>query len=237
MTKSIVLIMAHPDDAFVWCGGFIFSCLKLKSKINVLSLSKAGNDVEKNIEKIAENHHFEYSSISKKEVDINLISNILIKTQPDLIITHWFQDTHEYHRITANLTETAIKKYKLHTYDMHNMSVNIRCLQCDTYYSLGTTGDPFPGKTILDISTYFSKKIDILKLVSSKYTNLFEPMIRIQGAFYGGKIGCEYAEAFLEFSSLASVGGGLGRMNTQSIIGIDDLPDIRRQKSIDDLIK
>ncbi|MBU4222656.1 MAG: hypothetical protein KKA10_13785 [Euryarchaeota archaeon] len=219
MTKSILLIMAHPDDAFVWCGGFIFSCLKLKSKINVLSLSKAEEDVEKNIEKLAEKHGFEYCSISKNEVDIDVISNILIKTQPDLIITHWFQDTHEYHRMTVNLTDTAIQKYKLDTYDKRNKSVNIRCLQCDTYYSLGTTGDPFPGKTIIDISSYFSEKIDILKVVSSKYINIIEPMIRVQGAFYGGKIGCEYAEAFLEYSSLASIGGGLGRMNTQSIIG------------------
>lgn len=215
--------MAHPDDAFVWCGGFIFSCLKLKSKINVLSLSKAEEDVEKNIEKLAEKHDFEYCSISKNETDINNIVNILIKTRPDLIITHWFQDTHEYHRMTASLTETAIKKYKIYSYDNYNKSVNIRCLQCDTYYSLGTTGDPFPGKTIIDISGYFSKKIDILKIVSSKYLNIFEPMIRVQGAFYGGKIGCEYAEAFLEFSSLASIGGGLGRMDTKGMFGIDDL--------------
>ena len=219
MTKSILFIMAHPDDAFVWCGGFIISCLKLKSNINVLSLSKAEKDVEEKIEKIAEKHHFEYSSISKNEVDRDAILNILFKTQPDLIITHWFQDTHEYHRMTANLTEKAIQKYKLEMYDKHNMPINIRCLQCDTYYSLGTSGDPFPGKTIIDISSYFSDKIDILKVVSPKYIKILEPMIRVQGAFYGGKIGCEYAEGFLEYSSLASIGGGLGRMNTQSLIG------------------
>lgn len=218
MTKKIVFIMGHPDDAFVWCGGFIFSCLEFKSKIKVLSLSKAEKNIEKSIEDIAKKHHFEYCSISKNEVEIDMIFNILIETQPDLIITHWSQDTHEYHRMTANLTETAIKKYKLYIYEKHNNSVNIRCLQCDTFYSLGRTGEPFPGKTIIDISNYFPNKIDTLKLVSSKYFNIIEPMIRVQGAFYGGKTGCEYAEAFLEISSLASIGGGLGRLSQSTLL-------------------
>lgn len=226
-----MFIMAHPDDAFVWCGGFIFSCLKLKSKINVLSLSKAEKDVEKRIEEISIGNNFKYYSLLKDEVDIDKILEILIKAQPDLIITHWHLDTHEYHRITANLTEIAIQKYKLDTYYKHNKSVNIRCLQCDTFYSLGTNGDPFPGKTIIDISDDFPKKIDIINEVSSKYIKIIEPMARVQGALYGGKTGCKYAEAFLEFSSLASIGGGLGKMNAHSIIGMNDLLDLK-QKSI-----
>jgi len=215
----IFLIMAHPDDAFVWCGGLILECLKLNAKISIVSLSTADNIIEKEISKITTANEIEYLSFNKRMVDENRICDLLIKNTPDLIITHWMDDTHDYHRKTANLTELSIKKYKIKCYDKGDKT-NFRIFQCDTYYSVGQNGSPFPGRIILDISDSFRKKIHILKKICDKYLSLIEPMVTIQNAFYGGKIGERFAEAFLECASLASIGGGIGRTTAKSIVDL-----------------
>lgn len=222
MTNKAAFVMAHPDDAFVWCGGTILALLKIKVDISIIALSNEEN-VDRNISKIAIDHNFRYYSIPKREVNPDIISEYFCKIQPNLIFTHWFQDTHEYHRNTTSLTDRAIKKYKFSVYNNANSLYNIRLLQCDTYYSIGMGGDPFPGKVIVDVTDTFQGKSDILDLIEPKYKNIIEPMIRIQGEFYGGKIGCPYAEAFLESSTLASIGGGLGRSSAKNLISSFDL--------------
>lgn len=218
MTNKVTFIMAHPDDAFVWCGGIIFEFLKIKVKIAIISLSTDEENVETNMIEIAKTNNFEYKSIPKCDVNPDIISEYLSKIRPNLIFTHWSQDTHEYHRKTAYLVDIATKGYKLDVLNKENDMLNINLLQCDTYYSIGTNGDPFPGKVIVDISNTFTNKIAILELICPKYKNIIEPMVRIQAEFYGGKIGCPYGEAFLQSSSLASIGGGLGRMKAENLI-------------------
>jgi LmbE family N-acetylglucosaminyl deacetylase len=211
--------MAHPDDAFVWCGGFILECLKLDAKVTVVSLSKTSSTLEKKIRKTTDSNKIEYQSFKKELVNENRICDLISKNTPELIITHWASDTHDYHRKTTNLTELAIKNYKLRCYDK-GCHANIRVLQCDTYYSIGQNGEPFPGKVILDISSCFKKKVSILRKTCGKYLSIIENMVRIQNAFYGGKIGVRFAEAFLESASLASIGGGLGRTTAKNIVDL-----------------
>lgn len=227
MTR-IFLIMAHPDDAFVWCGGLILECSKLNAEMTIISLSTTDDTIEKNISKITDANDIEYLSFNKKMVDENIICDLLFKNTPDLIITHWIDDTHDYHRTIANLTELSIKEYKLRCFDKRGKT-NFRLIQCDTYYSLGRDGSPFPGKIIVDISDSFRRKMGILKMVCGKYLSLIKPMVAIQNAFYGGKIGQRFAEAFLESSSLASIGGGLGKIAAKNIV---DLGKAYQEKKI-----
>lgn len=214
---QILLIMAHPDDAFVWCGGLILESLKLNAEINIVSLSTTDNKTEKEISEIAGHNGIGYQSFSKNMVSESRICDLLSENGPDLIITHWMNDTHDYHRKTAEITEQLLKKTKLKCYKKGGKT-NFRIFQCDTYYSLGQDGSPFPGKIILDISDSFQNKISILKKACGKYLSLIEPMVRIQNAFYGGKIGQQFAEPFLESSSLASIGGGLGKITARNIV-------------------
>ena len=83
---------------------------------------------------------------------------------------------------------------------------------------MGIDGIPFPGKILVDITEVFEEKMKILKDICGKYYYLVRPMVIIQNKFYGGKAGCKYAEAFLEASSLASIGGGIGKTNICSLI-------------------
>lgn len=218
MTSKAAFVMAHPDDAFVWCGGTIFALLQRQIDISIISLSNDEENVDTRITKIATTHNFRYYSFRKCDVNPDIISEHLHNIQPMLIFTHWSQDTHEYHRKTTALTDIAIKQYKLQVLDKGNSPFNIRLLQCDTYYSLGTDGDPFPGKVIIDVTKTFANKLSILELIRPKHSHIIEPMVRIQAEFYGGKIGCPYGEAFLESSTLASIGGGLGRINAENLI-------------------
>jgi len=212
------LVMAHPDDAFVWCGGLILESLKLNEKVSIVSLSKANNEIEKRVNKISADNNIEYVSFRKGNSQENKVCGRLIREAPDLIITHWTNDTHDNHRMSSHIAELAMKEYKLTSYE-NGRKPSFRVFQCDTYYSMGQDGSPFPGRIVVDISDSFRKKLEILRTIRDKYLSLIEPMVKAQDAFYGGKIGQKFAEAFMESSSLASIGGGLGKMTARNIVG------------------
>lgn len=226
--NNILLIMAHPDDAFVWCGGLILNFLKININVNIVILSRYNTNNNNNNNKYATDNLI--CLAKKKGITIRYIKNdsdgteklcnLIVKIAPALIITHWREDTHHNHRKTFLLTEEAIKKYKLYMHKENEVR-NIKFLQCDSYYSTGLDGIAFPGKIIIDISNLFNEKVKMLKNISDEYYNIIEPMVIIQNRFYGGKIGAKYAEAFLESSSLSSIGGGIGKTNLSGLIDIE----------------
>jgi hypothetical protein len=226
---GIFLVMAHPDDAFVWCGGLVLECIQLGAKVTIVSLSKAADRVEDAIKEIGVANNVKYLSFDRRKISESKICKLVTEASPEVIVTHWADDTHDYHREAACVTELCLKDYKLKQYD-ERMVPNLRVLQCDTYYSLGQNGIPFPGKTIIDISNNYAKKMKIVKAICGKYLPLIERMVRIQNAFYGGKIGSKFAEAFLESSSLASIGGGLGMTTAKNLLEMGQRQRLLRRK-------
>jgi len=229
--NNVLCIMAHPDDAFVWCGGLILNFLKSDIPVNIVSFSNFEDNKKYalNMKKISQEKGFTFYSFDKNATNfVSKIYELIIQVNPSLIITHWRYDTHDTHRRVSQLAEKAIKQHKFYMFD-HDRIRDIKMLQCDTYYSVGIDGIPFPGKILIDISGVFEEKIEILEKICGKYYQLIKSMISIQNKFYGGKAGCEYAESFLESSSLASIGGGIGKTN---IYGLIDLSKQTENKKI-----
>jgi len=131
--KKVLIIVAHPDDEIIGCGGTILK-LKKQSKIQVIftcnTYDKRIN--QKNIKKYNERQivakkvssfmkinspvFLKFNGLSLKREDITkmarLIHDKIMKFKPDTIFTHCIDDNHHDHRATAEATLIASRPYK-----------------------------------------------------------------------------------------------------------------------------
>jgi LmbE family N-acetylglucosaminyl deacetylase len=66
---------------------------------------------------------------------------------------------------------------------------------CDTYNSLTLTGR-VPGAVVMDVSDYFERKINALRMHRSQPLEHFIAMAERLAASWGATRGCQWAEAF-----------------------------------------
>jgi len=196
---KILAIGSHPDDIEFGCGGTLakFSS-DGKNRIYLLVMtrgSKGGNPglrwrEQKLSAKIlgAELYSgdFKDTEIPSARRTITAIENVIKDISPDLIFTHFPEDTHQDHRATAQGTISAT-----------------RYIRNVLFYEVPTTVNFAPANVFTDIGIFMEKKLRLLKAHKSQvHATRIAGMSILEAAeatatFRGYQNRTRYAEAFV----------------------------------------
>jgi len=199
----LMAVMAHPDDAEIWCGGTLILHAQKGDAVRICILSytpesvrgqeaqegarRMGCDVEfLGLEDAAIRDTDEAGKKLRKSIDL---------FQPDTIITHWYDDMHPDHEATFHLVRRVLT-YHFLVNSIRDYTDIPRIFCCDTYASFGLRGS-FKADKFVDVTDIWSKKIAAINAHQSQPLAFFLEMIGSQCRTQGEAAGTERAEGFL----------------------------------------
>ena len=199
--KSILAIAAHPDDIEISCLGYLLKKNKeKKSKISVFIASSGSlKDPTSGIKRIKEsknalncikNLSFNYRNqkgikISDFENISNKIRKLILSINPNEILVHDPNDTHNEHSLVYDIVKTASRR----------LAINLI-----RYKSISSTNS-FKANLYIDVKNYldikkqslkFHKSQQFHKYFSDKYIESFH------NNFFAYGRGIKVSEAFFE---------------------------------------
>ncbi len=200
---NILAIGAHFDDVELGCGG---SLLAWKDQGHVLTVFVAtvsgyrdpqGNQIRSDeaarIEGIAVAKSmgatlieggFPHFELEFSEPLNRKLIEILRDVKPDLVLTHWPDDTHPDHRALARASLHCCRR------------VSRVLLYCSNWYESDERFDP---RFYVDISATLEQKLELIELhqsENSRTRGAWLEYTRAQAKLLGTKAGVEYAESF-----------------------------------------
>jgi LmbE family N-acetylglucosaminyl deacetylase len=196
-------VMAHPDDAEIWCGGTLIHHAEMGDAVRICTLSYTRESVRgKEAQEGARRMGCEVEFLGLEDIAIRDTDNAVDQLKrsidsfrPDTIITNWYDDFHPDHEATFRILRRAILRcFWINTMD--NIQVYPRIFCCDTYNSLGLHG-PFNPDNFVDVTQIWEKKIAVINTHESQPVGLFLDMIDRQCLAHGKSAGTKRAEGFL----------------------------------------
>ncbi len=195
--RSLLVIVAHPDDECIGAGGTIISHASTGVSVDVLCLT--GNK-ERNLEL---NHACKklgvrnvYSSIRDDfAIDMSLtsdVSDVIIATRPEVVITHSYHDYNRNHSMCARIVDEAVE-WASHT-TMFESAYKVSRIYHMEINSLLTRPN-----IMVDISDHYEKALESLREHKSQvgkadgfYLKFYDARTRLRGV----QSACSRAEAF-----------------------------------------
>lgn len=229
---NIVSIMAHQDDE-MRCLGTMLKCRARGDKLFFVTLTDgSGGFVQSpNISRpaAAAIRHRELTALAKavggeyvnlREKDEFLYDTPRVRakvlealryTRADVVFTHWREDYNLDHTTTYSLVLQSglhsilpMQKTKSRPLPEHPA---IFCTEPHTPAA-------FPATHFVDVTEYEDEKIKLLQLHRSQEDAAaaalghgFDKWVRIPDAYWGQKVGCEYAECFIPMPARGAVKG------------------------------
>ena len=219
MSKTILIVVAHPDDEVLGCFGTVARLIKEgyiaytlilgegktsrndtriiennKDEIEVLNLEiKKANDIigikKVFVESFPDNR---FDSVDLLDI-IKVISKVKDEVRPDIIFTHYENDLNIDHQITYKAVITA-------TRPMEDECVK----EIYSFEILSSTEWNYPlsfsPDTYYDISKTLDKKLDAMQAYSSELCTYPHPRslkgISLNAQYQGMRVGKDYVEAF-----------------------------------------
>ena len=220
--NKVLTIAVHPDDETLGCGGTL-----LKHKANgdkifwvIVTTIKSGykgwdlgfsEDVikkrDEEIIKTAKMYNFDgvirlelptmrLDEVSMSEI-IGKISRVFNEIKPNIVYLPFKSDVHSDHRKVFEASFSCVKTFR---YPFIKKVLMMETLS-ETDFAPATKEDAFVPNVFVDISEYFDKKIEIMKIYESELgvhpfprsLATIEALAKVRGA----QAGCEYAESFM----------------------------------------
>ncbi|MDC1317219.1 PIG-L family deacetylase [Flavobacteriaceae bacterium] len=213
---NIVIISAHPDDETLGAGGTmlkhkeggdkLYWIITTKMKIKD-GFSKKRIDLRnKEIQKVSDHYGIEktfqldYSTMSLNSESVNQIipevSDIFRKIEPNVIYCVNRTDAHSDHKYTFESIMACTKSFR---FPSIKKVLLYECIS-ETEFAPAIPERIFQPNYFVDISKYFHKKIDIMKIYESELDEHPFPRslknIEALSVFRGATAGVYYAEAF-----------------------------------------
>ena len=170
---NILAIGSHPDDIEYGCGGTLLKFSKKSYKIFLLIMSDGSFGGNPEVRKKEQNIScktlkaklfwagFEDTKIVVDAYSIGKIEEVIKITKPDLIFTHYHNDTHQDHRHVSQASMTATRHFR-----------NV------LFYEVPTTVDFTPG-IFADITTTINGKMKLLRTHKSQIYETRVPSLSI----------------------------------------------------------
>lgn len=215
--KRILFISVHPDDETLGCGGTIlkhkhdgdqiFWLILTKANQGITNIPEIENVQRYYIEQVAKQYNFtdwkqldflttELDRYTTSEI-ISKISEQFSKIKPQYIYLNHFADVHSDHKIAFNAVYSCTKNFR---YPFIEKILLFECLS-ETEFSPAITTNIFIPNVFNDITPFFEKKLEIMKLFTTE--QMEEPLPRAYSSiqalarYRGSRIGVKYAEAFM----------------------------------------
>jgi len=214
---KVVVLAVHPDDETLGCGGTLLRHKADGDEIFWLIATNikesdgySADDVrkrEKEIEKANEMYDFggvDNLDLSTRKVDqypmnelIERISKAINKIKPEIIYLPFSEDVHSDHRI---IFEAAYSCTKVFRYPFIKKVLMMETIS-ETEFAPAFNGSVFVPNCLVNISSYFEKKLEILKIYQGEISERPFPRsienIEALAIFRGSMAGCAYAESFM----------------------------------------
>jgi len=213
MKNKVLTIAVHPDDETLGCGGTLLKHKANGDEIHWLICTTINNKHsyyktrEKEIEKVKKLYDFDsvYNlRLKTMQVDeytvselVGKISQVIKEVQPNIIYLPFKGDVHSDHRKIYEASYSCTKSFR---YPFIKKIYMVETLS-ETEFAPSTIEDSFVPNVFVDISEFFEKKIEIMKVFQSEISEhpfpRSEKNIRALATLRGATCGCEYAESFV----------------------------------------
>ena len=213
MSNRVLVVAVHPDDETLGCGGTLLKHKANGDEIHWLictTIDKNNsyyktreNEIEKvsNLYNFDSVHNLQLKTMQVDEYNIselvNKISQIIKKVQPNIIYLPFKGDVHSDHRKIYEASYSCTKSFR---YPFIKKIYMVETLS-ETEFAPSTIEDSFVPNVFVDISEFFEKKIEIMKVFQSEISEhpfpRSEKNIRALATLRGATCGCEYAESFV----------------------------------------
>lgn len=212
--KKVLVVVAHPDDEVLGCGGTILKHVAKGDKASILILGDGETsrdeaiDVKKRknqaikaaklmkadlfLEKLPDN---KFDSLPLLEI-IKIIEKHLKRIKPEIIYTHNFSDLNIDHRIVFESVITACRPLpgfsvkKIFSFEVLS----------STEWQASVKKNRFSPTFYNDISPYIDEKVKILQVYKKELRKYPHPRsiegVKTLAKYRGMESGYKYAEAF-----------------------------------------
>lgn len=212
--KNVVLVIAvHPDDETLGCGGTLLKHKASGDEVHWLictTIDKTNSYYktrEDELKMVADAYKFNSVNnlrLKTMQVDeygmsslIDKISNVINTIKPNIIYLPFKGDVHSDHRKIFEASYSCTKSFR---YPFIKKIYMMEILS-ETEFAPSTKEDSFIPNTFVDISAYFEKKIEIMKIFKSEISMhpfpRSERNLKSLATLRGATAGCEYAESFV----------------------------------------
>ena len=210
------MVAPHPDDETLGCGGTLLKHKKKKDKIFWLIVTNINEkngwskriviQRQKEIEKVKKLYSFndcfklnfpttKLDQIPRQDL-VSKISKTISIVKPNIVYLNNHSDIHTDHQITFESVMSATKNFRSPSIKKILMYETLS----ETEFAPPLDGFTFVPNVFNDITPFFSKKIDILKIYKSEIMKDYFPRslstVKSLASIRGSKIGVKYAESF-----------------------------------------
>ena len=222
MKKKILVIVSHPDDEILGCGGTINHHLNKKDDVSVyfthegssarfenLDDPKVLKEIEKRnnaAKKLAKNFNYKivgfgnnvnlYPNKSNHLKNIKEISKIINLIKPDIIYTHFFDDLNPDHNLTYKFVTSACRPVGFLVKEIYLMEIS-----SSTDWNIG---NKFSPNAFVNIDIKRKHKMlhyyqsEMRKGAHSRSKGNIESLAK----YRGGQVGLDYAESFMTYRKI-----------------------------------
>ena len=216
-TKKALVVVAHPDDEVLGCGGLIKRLTYSGCEIQVIYLSDGEssrdiNDSSKAVKArkscaheaarllgVSKTHFYDFEDNSMDKLSlleiIHSIEKVLFNFEPDLVITHFVNDLNIDHQITSKAVITACRPQP-------DFSVRA-LLMFETLSATEWTHNQkniFSPNFYVDISDFLDDKLDAFKKYNTEIRDWPHPRslkgLEVLANKRGSEVGIDAAEGF-----------------------------------------
>jgi LmbE family N-acetylglucosaminyl deacetylase len=173
-TSNILVIVAHPDDEVIGCGGTLARLVDEGHRVQVMYLTagetSSGHERTEETIQVAEKLGFEaplHCGIPDQQLDTyaqssinNMIKETVQSVKPNIIYTHAKEDLNIDHRIVHDSVMVACRP-------VHDCSVTELYTFQGSPWDFGEFGE-WRANTYVNIQSYIDKKMEAMSVYSSE---------------------------------------------------------------------
>lgn len=211
---KILVVSPHPDDETLGAGGLLHRASDEGHELYWLIITHANEKIgwtpeqikhrEQEIEEVSQSYGFkdvrnlrlppaELQDISDAEI-ISHIRAVVDEIQPEVVILPDRNDAHTDHHAVFDCCMAVLKTFRCKSVK------KILTMEILSESNFGNPYDHFEPNCYVDISEYFDKKIETMRIYGSELGQhpfpRSEEAIKALAVLRGSEAGCQYAEAF-----------------------------------------